>query len=46
MLPTITATPMSFGRRAARLPAPNRHVTGQGHYRTPQKATHPHGKSE
>lgn len=21
----------------ARLPMPNRHITGQGHYRTPQK---------
>ncbi|CAM3030924.1 hypothetical protein VITU102760_16855 [Vibrio tubiashii] len=23
--------------RPARLPAPNRHITGQGHYRTPQR---------
>lgn len=23
--------------RAVRLPVPNRHVTGQGHHRTPQK---------
>jgi len=23
--------------RPARLPAPNRHITGQGHHRTPQK---------
>ncbi len=23
--------------RSVRLPAPNRHITGQGHYRTPQK---------
>jgi hypothetical protein len=23
--------------RTVRLPLPNRHITGQGHYRTPQK---------
>jgi|GEM_PF-1455729 len=23
--------------RPARFPVPNRHITGQGHYRTPQK---------
>jgi hypothetical protein len=23
--------------RPVRLPMPNRHITGQGHYRTPQK---------
>lgn len=25
--------------RTARFPTPNRHITGQGHYRTPQKQT-------
>lgn len=27
----------THSKRVLRLPTPNRHITGQGHFRTPQK---------
>ncbi len=33
----ISYIPFSQSRRGVRLPMPNRHITGQGHFRTPQK---------
>lgn len=33
-------------RTVARLPVPNRHITGQGHGRTPQKSPQGHEKSQ
>jgi len=35
MLLTVNAAPMTV-RPAARMPVPNRHVTGRGHHRAPQ----------
>ncbi|MFL0818364.1 hypothetical protein ACJO1Q_11095 [Vibrio parahaemolyticus] len=33
----LSFAPYAYSRRVLRLPMPNRHITGQGHFRTPQK---------
>ncbi|WP_428801082.1 hypothetical protein [Vibrio kyushuensis] len=36
---TIHYTPVSYTARASRMPTPNRHISGQGRFRTPQKSS-------
>ncbi|CAI2323764.1 hypothetical protein IFVP177_C140062 [Vibrio parahaemolyticus] len=33
----LSFAPYAYSRRVLRLPMSNRHITGQGHFRTPQK---------
>jgi hypothetical protein len=33
----IHSVPSTYVAHVPRLPVPNRHITGQGHYRTPQR---------
>ncbi|AYO15626.1 hypothetical protein D0812_14930 [Vibrio owensii] len=33
----VSFIPATHSRRVLRLPTPNRHISGQGHFRTPQR---------